>query len=527
METNQPADILYNLVRSQLGENASLKDAEKQVHGSAAAAGITDSIVEEVLSRFRSELSPQEDSSEASPRLLVDWGELPRVGFQSRPGFSLICSGEQGEPKIRVTVDRELDHDPHDPQRRLQWEADGLWTFHVPFRLTHQGGPCLPGQYVINVVVSFRSTSTRPPRFYHTHIRLNIPDQTTEGDRVLEIDGDGQSVVNLHGHNLASFSKVVLKGGDQGIINLQSSGLETPDSEEGATATPNATFEYQLKVNHQKQSRLPVVQTVSRLPRNESISLRLESGKLIHLFAKNRLAFGRSRDNDVAIRFLPRSEEHDQLSRNISRTHMVVDCVDAGILIKDQSSKGIEINYEPVTGERLLTDQDVGYGLEAVLAGGILGEEPFSMELALFGGRGSDDLLREDQMEWDEICYQLLGERPGRLWQLAGRNGIDAVRLRRGNNAEDLEEYIALYREVQIGSSRSEDGITLCRTDHGTNVGRIFYAGHTFWVHTNPGTPFQLDEDLQNQARLIPIGPDITFSIGQEQIEVLQYEQSL
>ena len=526
METNQPAEILYKLVQSQLGDNASVEDAEKLVHESAAAAGIAESIVEEVLSRFRSELSTKDDSPEPSPRLLVDWGELPRVGFQSRPAFSLICSGEQGEPRIRVTVDRELDHDPHDPQRRLQREADGLWTFHVPFRLTHQSGPCLPGQYVINVAVSFRSTSASPPRFYHTHIRLNIPDQTTEEERVLEIDGDGQSVVNLHGHNLASFSKVVLKGGDQGIINLQRSGLETSDSEEGATAAPYATFEYQLKVNHQKQSRLPVVQTVPRLPRNEKLTLRLESGKLIHLFAKNRLAFGRSRDNDVAIRFLPRSEEHDQLSRNISRTHMVIECLDAGVLIKDESSKGIEVNYAPVTGEQLLTDQDAGIGQEVAL-GGTLGDEYFSLDLALFGRHGSDDLLREDQMEWDEICYQLLGERPGRLWQLAGRNGIDAVRLRRGNNAEDLEEYIALYREVQIGSSRSEDGITLCRPDHGTNVGRIFYAGHTFWVHTNPGTPFQLDDDLQNQARLIPIGPGSSFSIAQEQIEVLQYEQSL
>jgi hypothetical protein len=380
---------------------------------------------------------------------------------------------------------------------------------------------------VINVAVSFRSTSASPPRFYHTHIRLNIPDQTTEEERVLEIDGDGQSVVNLHGHNLASFSKVVLKGGDQGIINLQSSGLETPDSEEGATAAPNATFEYQLKVNHQLERRLPVVPpVVTRLPRNDSITLKLESGKLIHLFAKKQLTFGRSRDNDVAIRFLPRSDEHDQLSRNISRTHMVIDCANEGVLLKDQSSKGIQVNYDPIPNERLLTDRDVGFGLETELAG-VLQDDGFSLEMTLFGRRGSDDLGREGEIEWDEICYELLDKHPGPLWQFARQNGIDAVRLRRANNAEDLEEYIALYREVQIGSSGSDDGITLCQASHGSNVARIFYAGRTFWVHTNPGTSLQLDDDRQTQASLIPIGPGTNFSIAQEQIEVLPYKQAL
>ena len=528
MDEQQQADILYNLVRTQLGDETSLSEVESQVQVVAGAAGIPDEIVALVIDRFRAELAPvEEEPIEQPPRLLVDWGELPRVGFQARPAFSLICDHEPNEPKIRVVVDRELDHDPHDPQRRLKWEDDGLWTFHVPFRLTHQGLPCLPGHYVIDVAVSFRASGGKPPRFFHTHIRLNIPDQAGEGERVLEIDGDGQSVVNLHGHNLSSFSKVVLKGGDSGIINLQSSGQEVTDPAVEEPAAPTATFEYQLKVNHQLQRRLPVVRIVDRLPRSDALTLRLESGKLVHLFARKRITFGRSKDNDVALRFLPRSDEHDQLSRNLSRTHMVIDCVDEGLLVKDQSSKGIEVNYEPVDDEQLLSEKDVGYGLQVDLAGGILTGEPFSMEAALFGSRGVNDLMREEQIEWDEVCYQLLGERPGRLWQFAVSNRIDAVRFRRANNAEESEEYIALYREVLIGSSQSDDGLTLCQPKHGGKVGRVFYAGRTFWLHINRGTSFQVNEHLQDQPSMSPIGPGDRFSIGGEQIEVLPYEQSL
>ncbi len=154
------------------------------------------------------------------PRLLVDWGELPQVGRAARPLFSLISETSRGRPIVRVSVDRSLDTDPTDPLRQLRSDEPGIWTFYIPFSLTSNGLDARPGLYVIDVEATFPHAAAGEPRFLQTRIRLSIPSDA-EGKRELVIDGDGQSVVNLAGHDLRSFSRVVLKGDDKSVINLQ------------------------------------------------------------------------------------------------------------------------------------------------------------------------------------------------------------------------------------------------------------------------------------------------------------------
>ena len=179
MDAQEPVVLLYNLVKRQLSESASLNEVETQVQAVAMAAEISEDVVEKVLTRFRTEFAPSEPTV-AAPRLLVDWGDLPRVGHQVRPEFSLLCQQYSSRPDVQISVDRELDHDATDPLRRPQNEESGLWAFHVPFRMTTDAMDCRPGQYLIDVRVSFRDVQPELPRFFRCCIRLNVSDANAE-----------------------------------------------------------------------------------------------------------------------------------------------------------------------------------------------------------------------------------------------------------------------------------------------------------------------------------------------------------
>lgn len=512
--------LLEEFVQNNLGTDALVDTIRDRVFTDPSLAGLDRSLIEECLEELFRRRGLFQKAPE--PRLLVDWGELPKIGFQNRPEFNLVCDPTWSEPEIHVVVDRQLDHDAEDPARRSQRFEAGLWSFHVPFRLTTQGIDCLPGHYLIRVEIAFRKATNQLPRFYQTSIRLNIPSTSESGERVLEIDGDGQSVVNLHGHNLSSFSKVVLKGGDQGIINLQSSGLKNdPALNEEPDSEPSASFEYQLKPNLELENRLPAVHRSGPLHRTEALSLKLASGKRIHLLAKKRVTFGRSRENDIVLRFIPRSEENDNNTRNLSRTHMVIDCCDEGVVLKDTSSKGIELNYKAINEELTLPSNEVGYSQSLELAPARLGHTPFGLDIQLFGSRqNSDD--REEHLAWDEICFDLMGERPGRLWQFSASNHIDAFRLVRDNNQPDLEEYVLIYREAQLGAN--DCAIDIGRSTAGGDV-RLFHAGRAFWLQTQPSVTIQVDQQIYQEPVIFPLQPDQTLRIVGTEILVERFEQ--
>ncbi|MCP4479234.1 MAG: FHA domain-containing protein [Planctomycetaceae bacterium] len=519
MVQQSPSDVLYNLVQSQIAPEETFTDVESRVRAIAAVAGITDDVTSGVLERLRLELQPPR-AEEISPHLYVDWGELPKIGFQARPEINLVCEPSWSDPKIHIAIDCQLDHDPQAPSLRPRKQEAGLWSLHAPFRLTSDGMDCLPGQYLIRVKVRFRRATLGLPRIYETKIRLNIPSNANGRERVLEIGGDGQSVVNLQGHNLASFSKVVLKGGDQGIINLQSMGDESTTAEGSAEAKPKTTFEYQLKIDHALEHRLPEVLPTDRIFRAEAITLEGPSGKQIHLLAKKRLNFGRSRENDVVLRFLPRNEENDKLTRNLSRTHFVFECVDEALIVKDKSSKGIEINYEPINEEFSIDKTSSGFSQQVDLAPSLMGGSPFSMDLQIFSA--FDDSGHADEvLEWDEVCFEIMGERPSKLWQIAASNQIDAVRLSR-HNCVDQEEYVAVYREAELGESDCAINLGERLRNSGN---RIFYVGRAFWIQTAPSSTIRLNDQFYDRPVFVPLEPDMDIEIDGVAFKVKRFQQ--
>jgi len=438
----------------------------------------------------------------SGPRLLVDWGELPQVGRTARPHFSLIATGMSSRPTVKVEIDRSLDNDPADPLRQVRTEESGLWSFYVPFSLTTNGLDARPGLYVIDVAVTFPHATAGQPRFLQTRIRLNIPDASS-GQRELVIDGDGQSVVNLAGHDLRSFSRVVLKGDDKAIINLQN--FSQPQDPAAPPAKP-VVFEYELKVNRDIQGRLPTLVEVLQPSKTEAITL-VSGNRRVHVFAKKRATFGRQRrmENDVCLRFLPRSTEHDEGSRAISRTHMALDLTDDGlVLVDEKSAKGVDVDCDPVKGERVFTHLDAHGGRHLDLPSPLSSSLSLEMELTIFGRDPADPDFRSD-VEWDDVCFETTGEQPSRLWQVAKGCGIEAARIRRLNNLPD-EEYVFLYRHATIGRAAKDSAIVIQHLP-GSLAGdlRLLYAGRMFWLHSGGRANIAVDGEPVTGACLIPL----------------------
>jgi hypothetical protein len=512
MSTDPQEELLYQLVKQQLGGSEALGELDRIVKGVAGTLGFPNEVQERLVGRLRSELAPP-PLVEAAPRLLVDWGELPQVGSQCRPEFTLLCPVYDSRPEIAIRVDRDLDHDPVDPRRRPLTDELGLWSFHVPFRMTSEGFDCRPGQYLVDVQVSFREIRQELPRFYRCSIRLTV--SGTGGGGELVIDGDGQSVVNLQGYNLKQFSKVILKGGQDGVINLQN-GL-APDSpvDIGKSAKPVTTFEYQLKVDQQKQSRMPKLATTSTSRAYlDAAAFFFEDGRRTIVMTRPKITFGRSRDNDAVLRFLPPGEEHDSLSKNISRTHFVSTLTPEGIELEDESKSGMELNYSVVEKRQVLPAAFAGDPQHLKL--GVTGLVPRGFELDIFMFAPGRDEHREELEYWDELYCEVVRGRLSRTSREALDVGINGVRYDRIGNLEGEECYAHLLRELLIGSSPAQCGVLL-KDSHRAVEARLLHIDRSFWLEALPGgSPLAINGTLLPPRTLLPLSPGMEIRFGNE-----------
>ncbi len=506
--------MLFQMVKSHLGDAMSLKEVESALLKVASNLKLDPESVDRILVELRSTVSPSSPSDRV-PRLFVDWGDMPRVGHQCRPAFTLVCPTYLGRPDIHVTIDRDLDHDASDCQARPKTEAVGLWSFHLAFRMTSQGLDCRPGHYLIELQLAFREVPPGLPRFFRSRIRLHVPSASVGGAGVLEIDGDGQSVVNLQGYDLRQFSKVVLKGGQDGVINLANPFGSAPGAPSPAPEKPSTTFEYELKVDQQKQDRVPTIFSMGKQRAYlDAASFLSEDGKRSIVLARPKISFGRSRDNDVVIRFLPRREENDGYSANISRTHFVAELTPEGIEILDESLSGMEVNYTVVRGRHVISSMFVGEGVQLDL--GVTGTVPkkFEMEIRLFGPARNEHL---DELEyWDELVCEIAGGKVSRMSRMALDTGIDAVRYDRLTNLRDEESYVHLMREVLIGGSPGKCGILL-RESGSHPVARLLHIDRMFWLEPLPGsTEISIDGVVLPVRALTHLSPGMEILFGSE-----------
>jgi hypothetical protein len=455
------------------------------------------------------------------PVLLVDWGDHPRMGDHANPCFQILCPGFDKTPRIQAIIDRKLDHDPRDifPQSK----EEGLWEFILPFSLTTDGKDCRPGRYMIHLNLSFpESPSKSLARFYHCDIRLNIK-RVTEGEEpVLEIDGDGQSIINLQGLDLTQYSKVKLKAGEGTIVNVNNPG--STKKEEPPPPETAVSYSYELKVDRSLESRsLHASRHFTRRPHLERAMLVTEDDQRIILLAKRIATFGRNTQNDVVVRYLPRSESNDNLSRDISRNHMVLEISAQGLLIHDKSGKGIAVNFDVVEGTHTLTADDVDDELDLCFGTNPLGNR-FEFEMQLFGGeRNPHDQL--NLLRTDDLFAEDSGQRFDRAGRLAGTCQINAVRLRRTSNLKE-EEYVLIYRHAFIGSSPTESAVALSDYTLKPRHARIIYLSNIFWLENlAKHGAVQVDDRPIALREMVPLEPGMKIQIGEIPLRFESAEQ--
>ena len=511
------SEQVYDLIKSQLNGDESFEEIERRVDNSCTQFGLD--VRKEVLNRFRSQATEK-----STPKLLVKWGELPQIGHHSCPEFNLLCPGYLGKPMISIRVAQNLDHDPKAQLHSPKQEQEGLWSFFVPFQLTTNQMDCRPGIYNIEIDVCFSHVPQGHSNFYRCMIRLNLKAAALENCGVLEIEGDGQSMVNLHGYDLKSFSKVVLKGGQDGVINLQNHFNQKADLSN--KSEKQVAFEYALKPDLEKQKHLSTrYASNARSERTDKACLLHKDGRRTLLISKKRIDFGRSRDNEIVLRFLPRSEENDNHSRYLSRTHMTMNLGDDGLeLIDESNSAGIGLDYERIDGRTYLTPKYQGHMSRQLELGSIgLVSKPFSMKLHLYSME-KDEPLGERYL-WHNLIANAVDSDLTSLHKNAVENAIDAVRLDRESNLEDRESYVLVFREALIGSSTLSAPIVM-DTGIGRPSARILHLDNRFWIESlRPDSQFHIDDSPIAVKQLVPLAYGMNIRLGHETVIFNTFQQ--
>jgi hypothetical protein len=191
----------------------------------------------------------------------------------------------------------------------------------------------------------------------------------------------------------------------------------------------------------------------------------------------------------------------------------------------DESTKGFDVDHDPVKKERLLTHVDVFGSRQIDVPSGFAGPVSLEMDLAVFG-RDSGDSHFRSELEWDDICFGIAEERAAPLWQTSGLCGIEAVRLQRLNNLAD-EEYVALYRHATIGRSPKDHPIALRGLGHPSAEVRLLYAGRMFWIHSAGRVPLAVDGRAIEGACLVPLAFGCELAIDGTRVVVGRMAQLL
>ncbi len=260
-----------------------------------------------------------------------------------------------------------------------------------------------------------------------------------------------------------------------------------------------------------------------RAPRDTSSIRPMLSGMLVFehtgariiLLPKQNVTVGRARENDIVVRFLPRSPAHDALSRNISRTHMALELTDAGLTVRDQGSKtGVEIDVRSVRDSMTVSADRAGRPIPLVLGGRDLAAEAFTLQLELFHAC-DQDFRHRGPWDRDQLICDLLGAHVSYMWQTARKSGISTAKLIRVTNVTE-ESYVLLFREALIGSAIDLCPIVVGDFNDLETPARIFHVKNCFWLETFVGQGFIRvnDRPIEN-PELVPLAPEDRLQFGE------------
>ena len=413
------------------------------------------------------------------PHLIVDWKTPPTIGSQCSPQFLLVLSDEYSgaTPEIDIALNPRLDYEYESATTELQRSEKGHWDWFFPFALTKNGLDCLPGDYILSIAIRFAGLNHPTlPRHLRTDIRLTVP-RASDGEQVLEIDADGKSIVNLQGMDLRQFGTIKLSGSDDAIVNALHVAGNEPESKHD-DAADRIVHEYRLRPDNRFEFEgLFLSESIMDGSRAPKASLTLGERNVI-LYSQPSLRLGRSRGADIVTRFLPRSEEHDTHSKNLSRIH--ADCFlnEDGMVITSDSSTGFELDFTHCgdSGEMLLPKERLNDQIELGL--GQFLKTQFKMSVTPIGNNTNQVLKRQDRQRIEDLAERNY-MRQSRLWKTSESTDWECVQFKRLENLEE-EEYVVICQYVQIGSSFKLCGITDKRLP--SVAARILYLNNTFHI---------------------------------------------
>jgi hypothetical protein len=446
------------------------------------------------------------------PNLIASWGVVPEIGDRCCPEFLLVCGNDYSDAELDVKfdLDEQLDFMASHTEPTPNLNSEGHWIFRFPFNLTTGGEDCNPGIYNMKLELNFAGLADPLlPTSLYCDIRLTIPDADAD-ERVLEIDSDDKSLVNLQGLNLNKFSKVKLKGSGSGLINILQGQSDETDDEADDSADDGITQAYTLQVASKDEvNKLWQSTEITQRSQVEKACLSLPDGGNIILMAQHRIGFGRSRDRDIVVRFLPRSADNDAKSRNLSRLHCVATILDEGIEFQDKSSSGIEVNLEPVRESFRLKPETFHAETELAL-GAMLSSKQLKLRLVPLESHPHSAVYRKERRRLTSFA-NTSHLRWGKLWSVAHQLKLDAIRIERDNNLNE-EQYIVICQQATIGSSDSKCAIVVKGTPK--IAARLLYINRTFWLNKAVGN-WEVSVDGHSLANneMVPLSPEQEIDI--------------
>jgi hypothetical protein len=203
---------------------------------------------------------------------------------------------------------------------------------------------------------------------------------------------------------------------------------------------------------------------------------------------------------------------------------MALDLTDDGIVLSDEnSSKGIDVDCDPVRGAKLFTHLDAHGGRRIDVPSALAASQVLEMDLMLFA-RAPDDPEFAADLAWDDVCFDIAGEPASRLWQVSRGCGIEAIRLTRLSNLPE-EEYVFLFRHATIGKSAKDHAVSISGIAGHAGELRFLYAGRMFWIHSGGRTPLEVDDRPVKGACLIPLAVGQRVRLAGVEILVSRFSQ--
>ena len=446
------------------------------------------------------------------PTLIANWGIAPEIGDRCCPQFLLVCGEDYSDAllDVKFELDDQLDYKTNHTTPTPNRNSENHWAFRFPFNLTTEGSDCVAGIYNMKLKLRFADlTDPLLPRNLFCDIRLIIP-RADASQRVLEIDSDDKSLVNLQGLNLRSFSKIKLKGSGSGLINMLQGAEDDSNDEAGDSTDADITQAYTLQVRtkHELNKLWPSKEITKRVQLQKAC-LRLPDGGNIILLSQHRIQFGRSRDTDIVLRFLPRNDENDTKSRNLSRLHCVATIQNDGIEFRDESTSGIEINWEPVH-ECFTLEPESFHAETNLVLGAMLSSKQLKLRLVPLISEEHSAVYLKERRRLESFALAS-GLRWGRLWSNAHQLKLDAIRLVRENNLPE-EQYVVICQQANIGSSDVECAIVVAGLPE--IAARLLYVGRGYWLNKETGgCDVAVDGHSLELHEMVPLSPECEIVI--------------